>query len=182
MTETPRRIGALDPDDLDPDLAPVQPAERTTSLDSLLTDLDKALKADVDFAPITLQVLKRPGVAIRYATDLDDEKLEAFRRRSVDKKAVDGVNGLRFCSLILANQCEAILMNGQDVHDEAGQNLTFGHARIRTLYGAQRAADAVKKLIGSDPHVMLHANAVMEAAGFGDQAVEVEEEGPTTAS
>jgi hypothetical protein len=182
MTEAARRIGTLGDDDLDPDLAPVAPAERTTSLDTLLSDLDKALTADVTFEPLTLAVVKRPGVSIRYRTDLDDEKLEAFRKRAQDRKAVDGVNGLRFCTLIVANQCEAIQMHGQDVVDEAGQNMTFGHKWIRDKYSAQRAADAVRKLIGSDPHVMLHANAIMEAAGFGDQAVEVDEEGPTTAS
>lgn len=177
MNEDVRRIGSLGADDdLDPDLAPPQASEVSSPLESLVSQLEDALTADVSFEPITLRIDKRPALSVRYSTELDDDKISAFRKRAEDKKAPQGFNTLRFCSLIVANQCQALLVNDQEALDEVGQNLTFGHARIRKLYGglSQRASDVARKAIGSDPHVMVHANAILDAAGFGDQAVEVE--------
>lgn len=179
MAEAPRRIGTLASDENDADLVPPQPHERATTLDGLLGDLENALTADVSFEPITLQVDKRPGVAIRYRTQIDDDMMTSWRKRAEDRKRPNDLNTLRFCEQIVAAMCDAILMKGTEVHDEAGQNLTFGHKRIRTLYGADRAGEAARKVIGADPHVMIHANRILEAAGFGDQVVEVEGEDPT---
>jgi hypothetical protein len=176
MDEPVRRIGSLGDDDQDPDMAPVQPSEKTTHLDGVVARLEQALTQEVTFEPVTVQIAKRPGVSVRYRTELNDEQLAAWRKRSEDRKAPSGMNTLRFCLMILANQCDALLFNDQEARDEAGQSLTYAHARIRKLYSANRAADCARKAIASDPHVMLHANAILDAAGFGDQAVEVEGE------
>lgn len=185
MTEPDvRRIGA-DPDDLDPDLRPPGDSEApATQLENLLGDLESALTAQVDHEPLTLRVEKRPGVSVRYRTEITDEQMAAWRKRAADKKAPGGINTLRFCSIVVANQCEAILMHGKEVYDDDGGVLHFGHQRIKALYGLQkadRASDVVRKLFGADPHVMLHANEVMDRAGFGDQVVEVEGEDTPTA-
>lgn len=177
MTEQPRRVGTL-PDDA-PDLAPFTDAEKRppSMIDDLTAALDKALSGDVVKEPVTFPVQLRPGVSIRYSTDIDDEKLQGWQKRT--SKVVRGrevVDNIRYCSLILATQCEAFLINGAEAHDEAGNPYTFGHLWIREKYGADRAADAVRKVFGSDPHVMITANELLDRAGFGDQVVEVEGE------
>jgi hypothetical protein len=188
MTEA-RRIGAIPgavDDDLDPDLAPVSAAERPTVASGLLADLEKQLAATVTNEPVTFPVQKRPGVSIRYSTALEDEQLTAWRKRCQDPKQPEGFHALRFCLMVLVNQCESILFNGQDVTDEEGGLLKFNHARIKRIYSdapSPRIIDVARKLIANDAHCMSTANAVMDAAGFGDQAVAVDDgEGPTTTS
>src|SRR6476660_673634 len=103
MTESPQRIGTLDEDerDYDPSLAPVKDAERTTQLGDLLTQLEQALTAEVTWEPITLPILKRPGVSVRFSTELDEETINSIRKRARDPKSPEGVNNLRFCSMIV---------------------------------------------------------------------------------
>ena len=85
MTDTPgaapRRIGGID-DDLDPDLAPAGRDEQPPSqLESLEQALSAALTADVTYDPITLAIEKRPGVTVRYGTQISDEQIAAWRKR-----------------------------------------------------------------------------------------------------
>jgi len=178
MSELPR-IGhepvSENPSDLDPGSQGPDP----TVLDGLMTDLEKVITDEVEFVPITLEVAKRPGVSIRYGTRLDDTEVTRWRKISENKKLPNDFDNLRFCLLIVASKCEAILLHGEEVRDEAGQLITFGHKWTRDkMKTGDRAADAARKLIGSDPHVMLHANRILDEAGFGDDAVDVEE-GPT---
>jgi hypothetical protein len=174
MTESPRRVGALP--DVAPDLAPFTPDETRGRpvIDDLQAALDKALSADVTFEPVVLEVPKRPGMSVRFSTDITDEKMNGWTKRSEDRKAPGGQDNLVYCSLIIATQCEALLMHGQEVHDDGGNPYTFGHKAIRERFGVQTAREAVRRVYGADPHVYLVANEILEKSGFGDRVVEVE--------
>lgn len=114
--------------------------------------------------------------------------MDAWRKRSKDKRAFDDFNSLRFTTTLLANTCQAILVNGLEAHDEDGGLMTFGHFGIKKMIclGDETKArnlstiECVRRVIGTDPMVLVHANAVMEAAGYADEALEQEDgEGPT---
>lgn len=177
MTDSPRRIGALPTDEAE-DLTPFTPEEKAGRpvIDDLNAALDKALSEEISFEPIVLEVPKRPGMSIRYSTDIDDDKMNGWTKRAEDKRKPNGQDGLRYVCLIVATQCQAILMHGQEVHDEGGGTYTFGHKSLRERYHTERAADVVRKVYGSDPHIYLTANAILEASGWGDRVVEVEGE------
>lgn len=188
MTEA-RRIGAIpgQADYEDPDTAPVPASAAPTVGQGLLADLAAQLTAAVTHEDVVLEVQMRPGVAVRYSTELDDAKLTQWRKMSTKQRgsgpaAVDDFNSLRFCSLVLANQCKGLLFNREEARDEEGTPLTFGHKWTRDLYQKQRSTDVVREVYGSDAHIMVDANFVMDKAGFSDQAVEVDGEGPTSAS
>lgn len=182
MSEMPQRIGALPTDGIDaPDLAPFSDEETrgTSMLDDLNAALDAALSADVVKEDVTLPVPLRPGLTVRFSTDVDDEKMKGWRARSQDSTRGAGkgdVDAIRWSSLIVATQAQAFLMGGKEVHDTSGQTYTFGHAQIRAKYGAQTAVQAVSAVYSSDPHIMIVANEILERAGFGDQVVPVEGE------
>lgn len=175
----PRRIGAITDDA--PDLAPPTDDERRAPSvgQSLLAALDAALEADVVKEPVTYPVTMRPGLSIRYSTDIDDDKMTVWRNRAKKRGRrgqTDEVDSLTYCALILATQCEAFLIRGQEPHDDAGQPFTFGHRHIREKYHAEKASEAVIAVFGNDAHVLLTANELLEKAGFGDEVVEVEGE------
>lgn len=190
MSEQPTRVGPALSHQLDAPDEYVDPAryglkptrvEPGTVLDDLMGDLTAALTAEISSEPVVLEVLKRPGVSVRYRTDLNDDELSRFRKLAKGRTD-DDFNVLRFCLLILADKSDGFFWQGTEVLDEAGQSLTFGHKRLRDLYGKERAADVARACIGNDQHVQIMANRIMDLSGFGDQAVEVDEGGPTPAS
>lgn len=170
---------------VDPTLAAPQPGEVPSQLENVFEAFEKALAADVTFEPITLEVAKRPGVAVRYSTVISNEQISAWRKRAEDRSKPDNFNNLRFAAAVVANQCVALTMGGKDVTDSVGQLMTFAHAQTKAMAGLTRdqsSSECAIKVIGADPHVMSHCNAVLIAAGFADDAIAIDGEGPTNAS
>jgi hypothetical protein len=149
---------------VDPELVSGPP---TTALDELRTEL----ASEVATPPETLVVPGRAGYTVRYSTELAHEQLQAWRKTSRDKSSPDGLDELRWASIVLANQCECVVRHGVDVELD-GRPATFQHEGFRALLGegAERATAAVRRFYGRDADVIAAALAVIRAAGYGDEA------------
>lgn len=121
----------------------------------------------------------RPPWAVQYSTALDLDDLKRWQKRATPPGNRGQVDEVRLACIVLANLCKAILRNGEPVLDLDGAPLTFAHPAVWQTYQAKRAADAVRKFYGNDPYLAATLDAVLAAAGIGD---EVETLDPTRPS
>lgn len=191
MTEHPRLDTAYDGDSMPPswdDATRTPTAEDRQALGSPLDQLRASMAQEPDVEEfVTLKVTARPGVSVKYSTDLDNETIEMWRRASRRKKARPGQDAetdeLKFACLVLAGQCKGVLTNGQEVFDDDGRPLTFASPLLWDMVGAagqqMDPMTVIRKFYVRDAHVSLTSGEILLDAGFGD---EVERESPTTAS
>lgn len=147
-------------------LAAADPADYgETTLDELVAEI----QADVAPDPEVLLVTLRPGYSVQYDPPTDGELLKQWGKaaqiRTKGGKVLD-VDLRRYSATILANTCRGILRNGQPISD-TGRPVTFATEAFRQLLHAPDAATAVLRFYASDGEVIEHAQAVVQAGGFG---------------
>lgn len=181
MAAAPARQFDSTTDDVDEDLTPQVAPGLSTGQDPLAA-LRDVITAAVVKEDLVLDLLTRPGMAIRFSTNMDLDTIQQWRRRCHDKSQPDNFNLLKFACMVIANQAEAFRLNGQEPEVD-GLPLNFRQGPVFEWTNTKRAVDAVKALYDNDGHVVATAQDVMEAAGFGDEMVESDvEEGPTKRS
>lgn len=178
MTDTPppiREFAAPGVRPPDPDLDDGE-ATPTTAL----AELRSELQAAPEFPDVALDVPGRPGYAVRYSTHIAHEQLTAWQKKAKDKSSPTGVNDLKWLSVLLATQCEAIVRNGVDVElgGADGEPATFRSPAFQELLGVDRAVSAVQVFYARDASVLAAGVAVLQEAGYGDEAETVD---PTSA-
>lgn len=165
----------------DDDLTPVVAPGLSTGADPLAA-LREVITAAVVKDDLTLQVITRPGLSIRFSTNMDLDTIQQWRRRCHDKSQPDNFNLLKFACMVIANQATAFALNGVEP-DIDGNPINFRNGPVFEWTNTKRAVDAVKALYDNDGHVVATAQEIMEAAGFGDEMVEGDvEESPTKRS
>ena len=133
----------------------------------ILEALREELGRRVKRPDVYLEVPERPNMAIRFSPNLTQHQIRAWRRASgEDTKA--GLDTTKFSCFVLANTCTGIMLDGEMVVNENGEELVFGDEAIINMLGAERVSDAIKAIFVVEPHVEGAALAVMEAAGFND--------------
>lgn len=180
MTDTVRRIDpTLDADDTFERKSEVAPG---TTMSNPLDELAAAITEEVRNPDLTLAVPLRPGMSLRYDTNIDaDTELMQWRRRSHDKSQPDNFNILKMSCIVIANCCKAVVFKDVEPTGSDGQPITFNSTEMFEWTKTKRAIDAVKALFGNDAHVLATAQDIIEAAGYGDEMMEPEE-GPTKRS
>lgn len=138
---------------------------------SPLEELRQEIKREVTGEPVTLEVPGRAGWTVRYRADVEMPKLAAWRKKSADRSMPDGIDELKLCLTILADQCEALLKDGREVEDDDGGLLTFATPAFLELIGVGRSVEAVRKWYGVDGRVVAAAQEVMNASGYGEDAI-----------
>lgn len=147
--------------DTDPDLL-VDDVESPTVMDALREELS----ADVTVESKTYDVPGRPGYAVRFDPSIINyDRLVAWGKRARDKDIPGGVHLLRSASIVLANACECIQREGEDLGVD-GEPYTFASKPLKQLLGVDRAVQAVQKFYGRDGDVIRTAQLLVEAAGF----------------
>lgn len=147
----------------------------TTALDLLRATVSK----QVHKPPITLKVPEREGVSVQYDTNIDDDVLTAWKKRSIYEDPRDGINALKLASIVLSSQSTAFFINGQQV-TSGGHPLTFAAQEVWGMVTppAVSSPDAVIKLYGVHAHVIQTGEEVLRAAGYGG-LIEREDTDPT---
>lgn len=168
-------------DDIDPDLAPVGRVE----LLDLIQEVEEELRDEVPAREGTVKVPGRPGYEIRYSTEgIDYDTVTVWRKRSADDKKPGGSNELTFGAIVIANACQAIVRNGEDLVLD-GQVATFRSKRLIEILGAIKAVHAVKKLFGNDFELIAASWEILSDAGIsrpdenGEDGEDLDE-GPTS--
>jgi hypothetical protein len=155
------------------EFAPPRPEELAGS--SPLDLLKQVISGEVEHEPLTLPVPKRRGVAITYNTELDNDLLTAWRKRSMYDDSRDGVDPLKFACIVLTNKAVGFTIHGRPVTAD-GHPLTFASSEVWEMVKppAMSGIDAVRRLYGVDAHVIIAGEEVLRAAGYGDQIHQVE--------
>lgn len=162
-------------DDLYPD---AEAATGTTALD----DLKRILAADASNAPITLPIPNRPGMGIRYDTNIDAVRAEHWQRRSIDVKT-KRMDMVRFGTFVIAATGQCVIIDGKDAQKD-GENIRPASVTIRESLGLPDGSTPyaiIRALFGSDGHIISASDRIMSAAGYGSE-IETEEEDPTIGS
>ena len=156
---------------LDPSDADVAAAEAAMGDGSPLDALVAELTAEVEDAvePTRLDVPGRDGIVMLYRKNITGPELERWRKQAKSGKGVDAV---RLSALALVHASIGMVRRGEEMFDDAGDPITFRSRFLIDLYAAPSAVETVRKLYVLDGRLMAAANAVLEAAGFGDEAVE----------
>lgn len=144
---------------------------------SILDDLKADLKKSVKREPKVLSVPLRDGISIEYSTALDGEVLAGWRIRCTPRKGgLDKFDDLKFSCLVLANQAQDVIRRG------VSTGLSFRDRELLDMLEAfGGAVDGVRKMYGSDGHVLIAASEVLEACGYGEDTGSDDDEDPTTA-
>jgi hypothetical protein len=135
------------------------PATGPSALSGLLADFAAARD---QHETQEFDVPGKPGVTIRYSTDLPYEMIAAWRKSAVGSPAPE----LRFGLSLLGYACRGILTEGEAVTD-AGEPVTFVTPSLHAGLGVTNTADAVRAFYGKDAYILASYNAVLLAAGYG---------------
>lgn len=143
-----------------------------TKMENPLDALRETITAAVERPDLVLAVLTRPGLTVRYATSIDMEHIQRWRKNSHDKTAPDNFNMLKFSLLVLANTCKAMALRNTEPVGADGKPLTFISRELSDWTGQKRHLDIVRTLYASDGHVVQTAQDILDAAGYADDEME----------
>lgn len=146
--------------------------EFVTDSKTVLAALKEELQREVRLDPITLNVPSRPGMSIRFDTNVESGTIQMWRKQAQNKSMQDNFDGLKFSSLVVANKAEAVLFNGVVAMTETGDELNFKNPDLLTMLGANRALEAVRKLYGLDGSIFVAADEILKAAGYDQEGSE----------
>lgn len=177
--DTPRFGAASDPD---LDLPAREKVGVKASPGSPLDELRSEASREVGGKTSTYPTHERPGWSVRYRADVEVSSLNVWRKRCADRSMPDGVDELKLACLILANHCDVLVQNGNDLVDEDGEPVTFGSSAFLESFGVTRAIDAVKKWYVSDGHLMAASQELMFDSGFGDETASEDPTGGSSIS
>jgi len=148
----------------DPDLDAIALGEDGSDYD----DLDTELRELADLTTL-IEVPKRPGYALRCRTDYTGLDVDLIRRKCRDKKFSDGIDGIKFASLLLATMTTAIVRNGVDLELDGTSPVTFVSKPLQERMGTGTADATVRKFYGLEGHVDAAGRRLMNEAGYGDE-------------
>lgn len=175
----PLRVGVDPSDRADELFAP--PTKAETASVSPIDGLRAVLAKPVETEPVTLRVPGRKGLKVRFHTRMTQEQRKGWQSRARTKKrrlgAEPEVDDMLFGLLVIANTCEAILVDDVEATDVEGTPLTFAHRQVWEMVGADDPQDAIRRFYGVDAHVLLTSGEILLASGFDDDLSE--DEGPT---
>lgn len=150
-----------------------EPGAPTSAQGSPLADLEAELLAEIaDGKPIRLEVDGRPGYVALYRRDFTGQDVDRWRKRAKRGKSVDLIH---FGALVIAGTMVGLERNGEELEDpDAGGPLTVRSPYMQGLYSAPSAAEAARKFFGTDGYVNAQCEGILEAAGWGDEAIEAD--------
>ena len=168
----------------------VPASEQRINVGSPLDVLKQAVAADIAVPDLVLRLPSRPAIKLSYAVSIDGDKFQLWQRRAARKGTGSGANNdidvLKLSCIVLANQLSNVLVDykGRDtvVNGEDGSPLNFTHPDFRSMIlggdvnKSIGATQLVRDLYANDGHLIAHAREVIEAAGYGQEVDEFEDD------
>jgi hypothetical protein len=142
--------------------------EDSTSEPSLLKRLRTQVEKKIERATVLLEVPERPGVSIRISPNITQHQMRSWRKNA-GEDTKNGFDPTKFACSVIGHTCTGIFIDGKEVVDDKGFQLTFASPEILDMTDTTRPIpECVRAFFGIDPHVEAAALAIMEAAGFSD--------------
>jgi len=140
----------------------------TESQETLLQKLSSTIASKVSRKDVFINVPERPRVTLRISPNVSQAQVRKWRKEAGDETK-NGMDATKFASLVIGHTCTGVIFGDEEVHDDDGFAITFGHDQMLTMTNTTRPIpDAVRAFFGLDPHVEAAALAILDAAGFGD--------------
>jgi len=153
-----------------------QPVEVARPEKTVLDRLKERISEKVRRSDIFFEVKSRPGVYLRVSPNVTTNQLKSWRKNAGDGNK-NGMDQLTFASYVVAATTNGFFLDGVDgdpaTMADGETALTFTSPEIwRDALNANRAVpEGVRAFIGVDAYVEALAVAIMEAAGYGEEAV-----------
>lgn len=149
---------------------------------SALDELRDLVATEVATEPETYQVPTRPGWAIRYSTGMTGDQVAFWATQAKNSKKPGGLDQVKWAGLVLGSQAEAIMKNGEHP-TETGEALNFRSPDLLELLETRTVAEAVRRFYGGkahvgDGHMVSQAYALIRAAGYDENGVQLVEAAP----
>ncbi len=177
MTQ-PHRVGAPLMDE-DQDDTPFVQSSPSSAPASPLDELRETITKEVQRPDLVLAVMARPGMEIRFDTNVDMSMIQEWRRRATRRRGQnEDFDILKFTSSVVANQARAFRLRGEEPAGADGEPISFRSPEVLQWTSTSRALDAVRALYSVDGHIISSAGEILQAAGYSD-VMEEGDEGPT---
>lgn len=137
---------------------------------TILEALTAELQRDVIRPDITLLVPTREKISVRFSPNITHDQLSKWQKQAGGNSR-KGVDTNKFGRLLLAHTNSGLIFDGVLVTDD-GDPMTFRTERFVTMNGGGQVIEAISKFYSSDAAIDSAAAAVLEAAGYQDEAEE----------
>jgi hypothetical protein len=152
-------------DDVDDTFVAATEADGVTILKSLEAEFKRKITSE----PLVLMIPSRPGMALKFDTNIESGTVQGWRKQSQNKSMADGFDGMKFSCLVIANKAEELIADGKVVVDDKGEVANFKNQNLLTMLGAKKATEAVRTLYGIDGHIFVAADEILRAAGYDQE-------------
>lgn len=141
---------------------------KSESQETLLQKLTATISSKVSRKDVFINVPERSRVTLRISPNVTQGQVRKWRKEA-GEDTKNGMDATRFASLVIGHTCTGVIFGDEEVRDEDGFAITFGHDQMLAMTNTTRPIpDAVRAFFGLDPHVEAAALAILDAAGFGD--------------
>lgn len=152
---------------------------------TVMDDLRAELAQDVSVEPIALNVPNRPNFNVVFQPFIDFDKLKKWTKACKEGRKPDApVDQLKLCCIVLAETCVGLQYKPRGAKEyremlDEGDPLTFKSKKLSTMLGVVMGGyqGTIAKMYGSDGHILYVAKIVLDAAGYGDYDLDLEDGG-----
>ncbi len=135
-----------------------------TTLERLRATISKKVERPAVF----LEVPERPGVTVKVSPNITQNQMRNWRKQAGEESR-NGLDATKFACMVIGHTTQGILMDGIEVFDEDGNELTFASSSVLQMTDTTRPIpDCVRAFFGIDPHVESAALAILDRAGYSD--------------
>lgn len=136
--------------------------------DTALSRLRNTISKKVERAVVLLEVPERPGVHVRISPNITQNQMRNWRKQAGEDSR-NGLDATKFACMVIGHTTVGIEIDGEEVFDENGNEVTFASPVILEMTETTRPLpDCVRAFFGVDPHVEAAALAILDAAGYSD--------------
>jgi hypothetical protein len=140
----------------------------------VLADLTAALTETFEDKIEWFRVPNRPTVEVAFRTYIEYDTLRMWSKKATQGKRF---NPLQMAYIVLSNLTAGVRVNGEEVLVD-GEPVTLVHQEFLSTMKVSDFKTGVRKLYGSDGHIISTMQEVMEKAGYGDDELDVEGDVP----
>lgn len=168
-------------EETDPDLARLSDGGATATVFDEITAAIARNNAEPQ-KTITFEISRIPGLEVTYRLPATAQELATIRKATEGEVKKDSAAANR---LMLANCCVGLAMAGEQLFEDNGKPMTWASKAVAERFGGTRSTDTLTRAYrggvdngDGDGELSLHADELVEAAGFGDktQVVRVEKD------
>jgi hypothetical protein len=147
---------------------PAKVSTQQTDVETPLSRLKSVIAKKVERSVVLLEVPERPGVKIRISPNITQQQMKNWRKNAGEDTR-NGLDATKFACSVIAHTTVGLEIDGEEVLDEDGNELTFASPLVLAMTETIRPLpDCVKAFFGVDPHIEAAALAILDAAGYSD--------------